>query len=178
MVKLHLAAVLAAAGLAATSASAATWTFTGTTDAIAGRVDELAQGAPVYFQFSSPAPMADYIIRIYAREWITFEGRDTGYRNYNHYATVPIEAWGLKGKLITPRDHGSPELMFTYEPIWFDFAVFPERGDDGSSPWTFTVSTDPIAPPPGVPEPSMWMLMIGGFGLIGASLRRRRLSIA
>ena len=27
---------------------------------------------------------------------------------------------------------------------------------------------------PGVPEPATWVMMIGGFGLIGASLRRRR----
>jgi hypothetical protein len=26
----------------------------------------------------------------------------------------------------------------------------------------------------GVPEPASWALMIGGFGLAGASLRRRR----
>ena len=30
----------------------------------------------------------------------------------------------------------------------------------------------------GVPEPASWALMIGGFGLVGASLRRRRASLA
>ena len=28
--------------------------------------------------------------------------------------------------------------------------------------------------PGGVPEPASWALMIGGFGLVGASMRRRR----
>ena len=37
--------------------------------------------------------------------------------------------------------------------------------------------TDPITPPEptgGVPEPASWALMIAGFGLVGATLRRRR----
>ncbi|MET0307973.1 MAG: PEPxxWA-CTERM sorting domain-containing protein [Sphingomonas sp.] len=31
-----------------------------------------------------------------------------------------------------------------------------------------------VTPPGGVPEPSAWAMMIGGFGLAGAALRRRR----
>ncbi|THD64539.1 MAG: PEP-CTERM sorting domain-containing protein [Phenylobacterium sp.] len=30
----------------------------------------------------------------------------------------------------------------------------------------------------GVPEPSAWALMIAGFGLTGAALRRRRAAVA
>jgi len=33
-------------------------------------------------------------------------------------------------------------------------------------------------PPPGVPEPATWALMIGGFGMVGATLRRRRAVVA
>lgn len=33
-------------------------------------------------------------------------------------------------------------------------------------------------PGPGIPEPSTWALMIGGFGLAGATLRRRRAAVA
>ena len=33
---------------------------------------------------------------------------------------------------------------------------------------------DSVVAPPGVPEPSTWALMIGGFGAAGAVLRRRR----
>src|SRR5262249_33703722 len=31
---------------------------------------------------------------------------------------------------------------------------------------------------PGIPEPSAWLLMIGGLGLAGAALRRRSLALA
>jgi hypothetical protein len=39
---------------------------------------------------------------------------------------------------------------------------------------TLTAATPPVA----VPEPSAWALMIGGFGLAGAALRRRRTAAA
>lgn len=35
-----------------------------------------------------------------------------------------------------------------------------------------------IAPIGGVPEPSAWAMMIAGFGLVGASLRRRRRTVS
>jgi hypothetical protein len=43
-------------------------------------------------------------------------------------------------------------------------------GHDGS----FTLATAPMGPPGGVPEPASWALMIAGFGLAGAALRRRK----
>jgi hypothetical protein len=43
---------------------------------------------------------------------------------------------------------------------------------------TLTVSSRDIEPPPGVPEPSIWALMVGGFGLAGMGLRRRRPALA
>jgi PEP-CTERM motif len=30
---------------------------------------------------------------------------------------------------------------------------------------------------PGVPEPASWALMIAGFGLVGAAMRRRKLAL-
>jgi hypothetical protein len=38
---------------------------------------------------------------------------------------------------------------------------------------TLTVGSRDVTPPPGVPEPAAWALMILGFGAAGASLRRR-----
>jgi hypothetical protein len=37
---------------------------------------------------------------------------------------------------------------------------------------------DPLAAPTGIPEPASWAMMIAGFGLAGAMLRRRRLACA
>jgi hypothetical protein len=39
-------------------------------------------------------------------------------------------------------------------------------------------SVDACATAPGVPEPASWALMLGGFGLAGAALRRRRQALA
>lgn len=39
-------------------------------------------------------------------------------------------------------------------------------------------SSDPAPIPPLVPEPQSWMLLIAGFGLVGAASRRRRTSVA
>ncbi|WP_293472930.1 PEPxxWA-CTERM sorting domain-containing protein [Phenylobacterium sp.] len=52
---------------------------------------------------------------------------------------------------------------------------FPGNGP-GAPPLTQPVesATYELRYTPGVPEPSTWLLLIGGFGLVGASLRRRR----
>ena len=39
--------------------------------------------------------------------------------------------------------------------------------------YMFNVRSGTVTPPPGVPEPATWAMMIGGFGLTGAALRRR-----
>ena len=59
---------------------------------------------------------------------------------------------------------GQVGLYDTYGPTRFDnFHV------------TGTVADATVA---GVPEPASWALMIGGFGLAGATLRRRRTASA
>lgn len=40
--------------------------------------------------------------------------------------------------------------------------------------WVNYAFADRVDPGPGIPEPGTWALMIGGFGLAGAALRRRR----
>jgi hypothetical protein len=49
--------------------------------------------------------------------------------------------------------------------------------DDGAMALT-TVSYDDVAIPGAVPEPESWALLIGGFGVAGAALRREKLATA
>jgi hypothetical protein len=51
-------------------------------------------------------------------------------------------------------------------------------GDEGFGIDSLVVTYDGVRPTPGVPEPGTWALMIGGLGLMGAALRRRRLASA
>ena len=46
---------------------------------------------------------------------------------------------------------------------------FSGRGQD----WAFDVLNVDTAVTPGIPEPATWAMMIGGFGLAGAAIRRR-----
>jgi hypothetical protein len=50
-------------------------------------------------------------------------------------------------------------------------------GDDNFGPIADNLLLD-ITPGAGVPEPASWALMIGGFGLVGSALRRRRAAFA
>ncbi len=54
----------------------------------------------------------------------------------------------------------------------FAFPTGPNGVNDTYGSFTLTVRT--AEPTGGVPEPASWALMIAGFGLAGASLRRRR----
>ena len=51
-----------------------------------------------------------------------------------------------------------------------------QGGDDES--WGLDNFSLRAVPPGGVPEPASWALMIAGFGLAGAALRRRRGALA
>lgn len=52
-----------------------------------------------------------------------------------------------------------------------EIAIYSSGG--GASFAVDNVVTSDTVPVAGVPEPAMWSLMIGGFGLVGATLRRR-----
>lgn len=47
----------------------------------------------------------------------------------------------------------------------------PYAGYPTAGYWT---ATFPVVTSPGVPEPASWAMMIGGFGLIGVAMRRRK----
>jgi hypothetical protein len=84
------------------------------------------------------------------------------------YQEVNIQAGGL--------GHGVSQFYGMIDPmISFDLS----SGYDFSG---LTLDVAPDAQPPvtggGVPEPASWALMISGFGLAGAALRRRRAVVA
>lgn len=51
-----------------------------------------------------------------------------------------------------------------------------EVGDNGEVAGSnIEISRDPV---PSAPEPATWAMMVGGFGLIGGAMRRRRASVS
>jgi hypothetical protein len=54
---------------------------------------------------------------------------------------------------------------------------FTQNNANGAVSGGFTMSTPPV-PAPGVPEPAAWAMLIAGFGLTGAAMRRRRIAVA
>lgn len=60
-------------------------------------------------------------------------------------------------------------------PTGIDVFDLPEGVTVNAGDWLVNNRfIDPLAPTAGVPEPAAWALMLTGFGLAGASLRRRR----
>lgn len=87
---------------------------------------------------------------------------------------------------VDPSDPNASPTIFGNQligaTVWVDFSnglrgtglieAVPGNGDAGQ----LFIRT--FTPSPGVPEPAAWAMMLGGFGLVGASMRRRRHNIA
>lgn len=85
---------------------------------------------------------------------------------------------------------GSPSKTFSYSPINGNTGFLLEAEENevfskvvlksGDNPF-FQFKQAEIgiapAPPPAVPEPTTWAMMIGGLGLAGAALRRRKTQV-
>ena len=94
-------------------------------------------------------------------------------------ATATVSAGGVTYKVSAPNDGSlGSEYNFIWKPVTFTFvgtgspttltATATVPGNGGVFFDNFQVNG------PAVPEPATWALMIGGFGLAGAALRRRR----
>ena len=90
--------------------------------------------------------------------------------------------WIQAGALIVPPSTANNRATFTdHSPhVWLDVgalginAQFVRVQEVSNGPWAFTDEVRFDGAAAGVPEPASWALMIGGFGLAGAALRRRR----
>ncbi|PZN93427.1 MAG: hypothetical protein DCF31_12685 [Alphaproteobacteria bacterium] len=85
---------------------------------------------------------------------------------------------------------GTIDAPFNYDVIGGDFAsggfffeardIFTfatiESARGSYVPQSIEVRLDAISNP-GVPEPAGWVMMIAGFGLVGAAMRRRALQV-
>lgn len=111
---------------------------------------------------------------------VNVAGADTGAYTFSFNGWNPGEDFRFTGDPDTPGNAAFGATVFNLlgSTITFGFS-------DGSSQ-VYAFVDDP-APQAGltlgpvggvVPEPGVWALMIAGFGLVGASLRRRRDAIA
>jgi hypothetical protein len=90
--------------------------------------------------------------------------------NNKLYTTAPYLDWGDLGIQTATHIYNVFEAKYyTGQSGWFivanDTPLF-------SSPVTFSLSAAPA------PEPASWVLLVGGFGLVGGALRTRRPALA
>lgn len=123
-------------------------------------------------------------------------GQDiTAFIDYDGASNLMQVRWSTNG--LRPDDPGlsySIDLasLFGADPVYVGFSA--STGADWSAQdivnWSFNDSYSPITSAPiatipagssapgGVPEPATWLMMLAGFGAVGAAVRRRRYALA
>ena len=91
---------------------------------------------------------------------------------FNPPASGPDETGVLGPDVLGPAGESSTPLIMALPS-----AVMDSSGSSSGGGGTNTPPTTPVAPT-GVPEPSTWITMLAGFGLIGAGMRCRRRAAA
>jgi hypothetical protein len=112
---------------------------------------------------------------------------------FSDFAGGPLPESFVGGQILSgtylPSNYGDYEFTFfdnvtsfagfntlTGNGTWTLYVddVFPEDGGTVAGGW----SLDIVTSAGGVPEPATWAMMIGGFGLAGTAIRRRRSTTA
>lgn len=92
--------------------------------------------------------------------------------NYGAFFDRDAAIWDgqhVTGTLGAPLVAGQAYTM-TLAPNAYALSQIFDRSDHMAGVFNWTITTE------GVPEPAVWLLMLGGFGLVGVTLRRRRLA--
>jgi hypothetical protein len=119
-----------------------------------------------------------------------------GLADFNIAAIIPAAAGFLPAPIlvISPTDgtflafgglnaNGTAVVSGLFTPGIFVVALKGLNLNDGGNDLdesrfgafgTFVVPASPVGPVPGVPEPSTWAMLMAGFGLVGAAVRRRQ----
>lgn len=88
-----------------------------------------------------------------------------GYWGCADFSTVTPLTFTSSGEL-----HGVIRFTGSFDSVSFT---------DQSEYWHgITIGIGGLAAPPAVPEPTSWSMMIGGFGLAGAAMRRRKVKVS
>lgn len=89
---------------------------------------------------------------------------------------VYFDQWEEFDRIIMVINYGNPVLPFITPSYYFDDMAFSTFGTHlaNSTGYSGQLTVSRLETPGAVPEPTTWVLMMGGFGLLGAELRRRR----
>lgn len=121
-----------------------------------------AQPISVTFDFTAPTSFSGTVNGTTDTTFTFFGFVDQGTVHWNAPATLNFGNGGVLQISLNDADFGQHVV-----------GGFSQKSADISG--TFKLVHDSL---PGVPEPASWALMIGGFGMTGAMLRRRRLATA
>lgn len=95
--------------------------------------------------------------------WTWVAGPEAGTIFYQNGVPIGYNNWNA----------GEPNQAGDEDYLWGNWSG-PRWNDIGQSTIGYVVE---YSAAPGVPEPASWAMMIGGLGLVGASMRRRRAAI-
>ena len=101
------------------------------------------------------------------------------YTNQGHVSAGSLTGQAFAPAFSAPNDFGHQvytDYAFSFTALGSATAISfsADSPFTGYGPVIDGVSVSLVSLPGGVPEPASWALMIGGFGLAGAALRRRR----
>ncbi len=196
--------LLAAAFAVALPAQAATTLLT--FDTLSGFSDEIGNGygglqwSNFYSQDAVSLPSSGYKFGMVSERVIAYNGggspasisSNTDFRLLSGYLTG---AWN-NGLTVTVQGYNNSTLIFTqnfvvpttaptlvsFNNAFVDSVVFSSGGGTPAgyigSGTHFVLDNLTLGASAAVPEPQSWALMIAGFGLVGVSMRRRKVALA